>query len=81
MKLQFDKRHQGHRVDIALNDLVLVRKRLRGSDTGTLGPFKVVPTPVQQAELRTIEYLNNGQIEFAGKINVLRYHPRRDEQD
>lgn len=80
MKLQFDKRHQGHRPDIALNDFVLLRKGLQRSDTRILGPSRVVKISVQQGVLKTIGYLNDRQLEFAATGDVLRYHPRRAEE-
>lgn len=42
MKIQFDKRHQGRLVRIALNDIVIARRLLPGSDARTLGSSKVI---------------------------------------
>lgn len=79
MKRQFDKRHHGHIPDIKLNDFELVTKGLPGTDVQILGPFQVVKTCVQQGLLKTVGYMNSGQLEIAAVSNIIPYHPRRGE--
>lgn len=79
MKRNFDKRHNAAIPHLKVNDLVLVRKGIPGSNASFSGPYRIVKTAAQQGILKTIWYLGpNETTETASIGNVFQYYPRRD---
>lgn len=59
MKKNFEARHGSQIPNVQLNDLVLVRQGLLGTNSNFLCPFRVVKMSSQQGILKTIGYRNS----------------------